>query len=192
MARREGALESRTKGRKNMSSKVTSKSTAKDRDSKAMLGIDKHLAGAASVTLNGTAYTPAELKSILKKDIDSANIVDAARAAWQKTVKDEREIRSETSVLLHALKGYLVATHGEGAVDLLADFGFTPPKPRKVTVKVKATAADKTALTRALRHTMGKKQKAKVKATVPASAPAATASTAPALQAPAPVKPAQS
>jgi hypothetical protein len=176
----------------NMSPRVTNKSTAKDRDSKAMLGIDKHLAGVASVMLNGTAYTPAELKSILKKDIDSANIVDTARAAWRKTVKDERATRSQAAALLHALSGYLVATHGEGAVDLLADFGFTPPKSRKVTVKVKAAAADKTASTRTLRHTMGKKQKAKVKASVLAPAPASTASTATAPQAPAPVKPAQS
>jgi hypothetical protein len=162
---------------------IVKKSTAKDRDSKAMLGIDKHLAGVASVTLNGTAHTPAELKSILKRDIDSANAVDTARAAWQKTVKDERGTRNQASALLRALRGYLVATHGEGAVDLLADFGFSPPKPRKVTVRVKAAAADKTVATRSARHTMGHKQKKNVKGTVttivapsaPATAPAPVA-----------------
>jgi hypothetical protein len=162
--------------------------TAKDRASKAILGIDKHLAGVASMTLDGVAYTPAELKSLLQGDIDSANATDTAKAAWQKAAQIGRAKHGNVMPLLLALRTYLVLNHGADAVDLLADFGFKPPKPRKVAVKVKAAAADKTAATRAARHTMGSQQKKAVKGAVPAAttppataaAPVTTAATTPA------------
>jgi hypothetical protein len=148
-----------------MTMSIVNRPTAKDRDSKAMLGADKHLGGVTSIALNGVSLTPTELKALLQKDIDSANTVDTARATWQKTVKDARSTRSQTAALLRALRGYLIATHGVDAVDLLADFGFVPPKSKKADTKTKAAAVDKTIATRSARHTMGKKQRQQVKGT---------------------------
>ena len=53
-------------------------------------------------------------------------------------------------------------------------------------METKAAAADKSLATRAARHTMGPKQKAKIKGTVAVTAPATTpAATAPAAASPA-------
>jgi hypothetical protein len=154
-----------------------------------MAGVAKHFANVPTVNLRGTAWKPADIDATLKAAIDSANAVDPAKASWQIAVKNGSAAKAKALALLAALKAYLIATHGSGAVDLLADFGFVPPKPGKVAAKTKAAAVDKTAATRALRHTMGKKQKKQVKATTaaPSPQPATTASTQPA---PAGTKPA--
>jgi hypothetical protein len=134
--------------------------TAKDRASKAILGINKHLASVASVTLGGVAYKPADLTTQLQAFITSANAVDSARATWLKMVQDGLASKTQTIGLLRALKSYLLVNYGSEAVDLLGDFGFSPPKPTgTVPVKVKAAAVDKTLATRAARHTMGAVQR---------------------------------
>jgi hypothetical protein len=168
---------------------IEKKADSKDRNRKAISGVDEHLASTASLMLNGVAFTPATLKAVLQKGIDAANAADLARAAWQKTVADGRAAQAEASSVLRALRGYLVAVHGGGAVDLLADFGFKPPKSTKVPVQTKAEAVAKTAATRAARHTMGPKQKKNVKGTTSpaaASTPSALAPVSPAPSASAP------
>jgi hypothetical protein len=165
-----------------------SKPSVKDREQKAIFGIDKHFGSATSVTMNGSAHTAAEMKSLLQSHIDSVGTADTAKATWQKAVKDERAARAQALALLRVLKAYLLGTYGPAAVDLLADFGVSAPKPRKVAVKTKATAVDKTLATRAARHTMGAKQKKQVKGTVTPPTHATTVAQ-PAPQAPAGGKP---
>jgi hypothetical protein len=73
-----------------------------------------------------------------------------------------------------------------GSIDTLADFALKARKPRTpLTPEQKAAAVAKAEATRAARHTMGPKQKAAIKGTVPATAPA----TQPAAPAPAPATP---
>jgi hypothetical protein len=170
-----------------MSSTTVTKTTAKDSASTAIFGVDKRLAGIISISLNGVSYTPVQIKSILQADVDATNAIDAAKAAWSKAVTDGRASRAEATAMLRALRAYLIATSGAGAVGLLADFGFLPPKSAKVAVKTKAAAVDKTLATRAARHTMGKNQKKEVKgAPAAAATPASPAPVAPASAAPAP------
>jgi hypothetical protein len=55
---------------------------------------------------------------------------------------------------------------------MLADFGITPPKARTpLSADQKAAAVAKRKATRAIRHTLGPKQKKNIKGTVPATAP---------------------
>jgi hypothetical protein len=143
------------------------KSMAKDRDTQAIFGIDKHLSAVSSLTLDGTAYTPAELKSLLQSDVDSADAATRAKAAWQLAVAGSRTLRARVRKILSALKSYLISVNGRDAVALLADFGFTPPKQGKAGVKTKAAAVDKTLATRQARHTMGTRQRGRVKGNVP-------------------------
>jgi hypothetical protein len=150
------------------------KSAIKDRALRAIQGVDKRFANVASVTLRNGAYTPAEMKTLLKSAVDLANAADGAKAAWLAVVKQGIAARKAALALLRALQSYLVATSGGDEVAVLADFGMTPPKPRKVTVKAKAVAIEKSATTRALRRTMGSKQKKSVKAGAATPAPATT------------------
>jgi hypothetical protein len=64
---------------------------------------------------------------------------------------------------------------------MLAKFGLTPRQRPVTTPEVKVAAAVKAAATRAARHTMGPKEKAKIKGTVAPTAPATPSPTAPAL-----------
>jgi hypothetical protein len=170
-----------------MPSTTVSKLAAKDSASTAILGVDKRLASIISISLGGVTYTPVQIKTILQADVDATNAIDATKAAWSKAVTDGRATRAEAKVLLRNLRAYLIATSGAGAVGLLADFGFLPPKSTKVTVKTKAAAVDKTLATRAARHTMGKNQKKEVKgAPAAAAAPASPAPVTPASAAPTP------
>jgi hypothetical protein len=164
------------------------KPTLQARCTKAIAGVAKHFANVPTVgPLKGVAWKPVDIDATLQAAIDAANTADIAKAAWQKTVKDGSAAKTKALALLAALKAYLAAISPSDAVDLLADFGFSPPKPRKVPVKTKAAAAQKVVATRGLRHTMGKKQRKQVKATSPQ--PATPVSTQPASPAPAGVKP---
>ena len=164
------------------------KPTMQARCSKAIAGVAKHIANATTVgPLRGIAWKSADIDATLQAAIDAANTADIAKATWQKTVKTGSAAKVKALTLLAALKAYLAATNPSDAVDLLADFGFSLPKPRKVPVKTKAAAAQKLVATRVLRHTMGKKQRKQVKGTNPQ--PATPVSTQPASPAPAGVRP---
>jgi hypothetical protein len=140
------------------------KPTAKDLDAKAIQGTDKHLSSGTSLTLVGSAFTPASLKAVFQADIDAVNAADAARAHWRQEVAVQRTTRTNTRAVRKALKSYLLGTFGPAAVGVLGDFGFTPPKaPGKKTVAAKSQGLVKAAATRAARHTMGTRQKKAVK-----------------------------
>jgi hypothetical protein len=68
------------------------------------------------------------------------------------------------------LTTYILGSYGASALQMLQDFGFTPPKPRggRKTASSKAQAVVQAKATRVARHTMGKRQKSKIKGSVPA------------------------
>jgi hypothetical protein len=157
------------------------KPTNKDLDTKAMSGVDKYLASVTQVTIAGTTHTPASLKAALQADIDTTNAADAARTRWRESVQTAKAARTTAARVRSTLKAYLIGLHGADAVGILEDFGFSPPKsPGRKSAKAKALAVDKSAATRAVRHTMGKNQKKALKGTVtpppatPTSGPAKT------------------
>jgi hypothetical protein len=152
----------------------TNKPTNKDLDTKAMNGVDKHLASLTSIMIGGTAYTGPALKAVFQADIDAINAADTARTQWKDLLVTAKAARTTAVRARQALKTYLIGLYGPSAVGILEDFGISPPKsPGRKTAKAKALAVDKSAATRAARHTMGKNQKMSVKGTVtPVSPPA--------------------
>ncbi len=152
----------------------TNKPTTKDLNTKAISGVDKHLASLTSVMIGGTAYTAPALKAVLQADIDATNAADAARTQWNDLLVTAKAARVTGARVRKAIKTYLVGLYGPNAVGILEDFGFTPPKSTaNKTAQSKAVAVEKSAATRAARHTMGKNQKKSVKGTVtPVSPPA--------------------
>ncbi len=158
----------------------TNKPTTKDLNTKAISGVDKHLASLTSVMIGGTAYTGPTLKAVLQADIDATNAADAARNQWQDLLVPAKSARVMAARARKAIKSYLVGLYGPDAVGMLADFGFTPPKSTaNKTAKVKADAVVKAAATRVARHTMGKNQKKSVKGTVTAAPSPAPAGSTP-------------
>jgi hypothetical protein len=155
-----------------------SKMSRQDRLRKAMAGMQKHFQPTTTFTLAGATYTVSQLTQLFQKDIDTADAADQAKAAWTKSVKQQRDQYAQTDPVHRVFKGAVVAQLGdtENAADALADFGYKPRKPRSKNVASKALAADKVRATRKARGTMGSKEKLAITGTVtPTSASSAPA-----------------
>jgi hypothetical protein len=135
-------------------------------------GLTKHASTLPSLTFVGESHPTAAIIAVLQTRIASANAVSPAKATWQSTVQADRDERAKTTAYVSGLRQALQLAFA-GSVDALADFGLKRRKqtaPR--TPEQKAAAVAKAKATRAARHTMGSKQKAKVKGAVPQTAPA--------------------
>jgi hypothetical protein len=163
--RLERAMKERSGIRKNKSTEVAD-------DSLLVAGIQKHLAG-ASVILNGTTYTGAELVKALQSRIDAVNTTLATQATWRAAVKAESTQLLQSLSLVNALRKAIYTMFSD--IAMLADFGLTPHKTPELTPAERIAATAKAKATRAARHTMGSQQKKAVKGTV--TPPVTTSST---------------
>ena len=147
-------------------------------------GINKHSAAMPTVIVSGAAVPLKDITDTLQARIQAARNVAPAKATWLVAVQADRDQRANSKTLIKVLEQALVL-HFNGQVETLADFGLTGRKPTVVSPETRVAAAAKAKATRAARHTMGKKQKAKIKGTVPAAAPEVPPTATP----PAPVAP---
>jgi hypothetical protein len=155
--------------------KPTNKSIRSNRNRQAIAGVRKHYASTASMVLDGISYAPADIEKALQGSIDAADATTAATAVFHKTVDAERTANATADTVYAGLKAF-VTTQFKAAPDALADFGFTLPSRQIPDAATLATAVEKRKATRTARHTMGKRQKAKVTgATATATTPSAPA-----------------
>jgi hypothetical protein len=158
---------------------------------KLIVGLKKHDGTLTSLVIDGKPYQTADVIAVVQARVDAAQAVVDSRATWQANVLADKAERAKARTFMSGLVQALRVAFGN-SVDVLADFGLAPHKPRAVrTPEEKAKATAKAKATRIARHTMGPKQKLAVKGAVPQAAPAtpatATAPTAPAgASAPAP------
>jgi hypothetical protein len=145
-------------------------------------GVDKYFASITSLLIAGADITPAELKAIFQDDIDQTNALDAVEAQAKQQRAKQKAARKKATGTRQNLRTYLLGSYGTAALQMLQDFGFTAPKPRggRKTASTKAQAVVQAKATRVARHTMGKRQKAKIRGNAPAQpvvtpAPAVTA-----------------
>jgi hypothetical protein len=133
-------------------------------------GIQKNFSTMPSIDLGGTSFTPASLSALLQKGIDAITKSADSRAQWLADVHRERDTLAAIAPVVRLVRSFVVAKFGEteASAPKLEEFGFTPRKVKTKTVKTKAAAAEQAVVTRQVRHTMGKRQKAKVKGTVAA------------------------
>jgi hypothetical protein len=139
-------------------------------DQKLIDGMGKHGAAITAILIGGVSQTPAQMIAALQERIDDANAVLASKATWQSAVAKDKAGSARSQPYVARLRQALLAAFA-GQVDVLADFGLTGRKTRVVTPEEKMTAAAKARATRAARHTMGKKQKAAIKGTLPPATP---------------------
>jgi hypothetical protein len=137
--------------------------------------------------IEGKTLTPAEAIAIVQARIDASHLSLTTKASAKAAVLAERTERAATKKFVSALRQVIRSMFP--SADDLADFGLTLPKPRKANPQKKVTAAAKAKATRTLRHTMGKKQKAAIKATGPLPAGTAANPAAPGNAPEAPVAP---
>jgi hypothetical protein len=151
-------------------------------------GLKKHEQSLAPFVIAGKSYTAAQVIAAVQSRIDASQAVTPAKAAWQAAVKADRDARTGGQALLAGVRQTLLTVYA-GSVDTLADFGLVGRKPRAISPETQVAAAQKAKATRAARHTMGKKQKAAIHGTVPATVPSGGGAQAP-VPAPSPVTPA--
>jgi hypothetical protein len=121
-------------------------------------GADKHLAGAAPLTLAGSSYTQAQITAKLQSLVDLRNDVDVAKASTRAKLAVEQTSMPPLRTLMSAFVTYVKAAYGTSP-DVLADFGIHPKARTPLTVEEKAAAVAKREATRAARHTMGTQQR---------------------------------
>ena len=159
-----------------MSKSKVSKTTRADKIRKVKAGLQKYYAS-TSLVLAGTTYTPPALQAFLQADVDANDASTVAHATWLSTVKAAQAADAAALPVLdaieHVVKGQYAASANGSTV--MADFGYQKPGRKVLTAAEKSAAAAKARATRAARHTMGARQKAKVTGTTPA-APAEGAS----------------
>ena len=117
--------------------------------------------------INSVAHTPADIITMLQERVASLKAVEAARAVLATQVASSRLKLASTKAIVAGVQHELQTMYGNDS-GMLADFGLKPRKPTgRKTVDTLVTAAEKAKATRKARHTLGKKQKAKIKGKPP-------------------------
>jgi hypothetical protein len=126
-------------------------------------GIDKHLEKGGLV-IDGQRFSRADLVKELQALVATTEKVVTARAQWQMAVADEHAEIRETSTFVTGLRQTLLIMFASSN-DVLADFGLARRARRELTPVEKVQRSAKAQATRAARHTMGKREKEKIKST---------------------------
>jgi hypothetical protein len=166
---------------------VVNRSAQQSADQKLIDGLNKHKAVITALPIEGKTLTPAETIALVQARIDASSLSLTTKASAKAAVLAERAERASTKKFVSSLRQVIRSMFT--SADDLADFGLTLPKPRKANPQKKVSAAVKAKATRVLRHTMGKKQKAAIKATGPLPAGTAASPAAPGNPPAAPVAP---
>jgi hypothetical protein len=135
-------------------------------------GILANFDSGSPLSIGGGSYTIADLVARLQERIGAAEKTKASKNQWHTDVQSERQVDAALRPLLRKVQKFVEGRYGEDSAKL-AEFGFTPRKPRKVSAKTKANAAVKAGATRKARNTVGKKQRLAITAP-PAASPQPT------------------
>jgi hypothetical protein len=151
-----------------MTTSFVTKAARQNRLRLILSGIQKHFSGVTNITLGGTTVALADLTKQIQADIDASDTSVKAKAQLTVDVQAERASHTALDPDLRLFKFFVIAQFGDtaDASTTLADFGYAPRKTATPSLAVKTQAAEKTAATRAARHTTGPKAKAKVKGTI--------------------------
>jgi hypothetical protein len=152
------------------------KPTRSDRNRTMIAGMQKHLSGTPTITLDGKPFTLAAAIKPLQDEIDAAGQTLVAEGTYHDAVAAEQATVTVGEPVYRALKAFVLNLY-KGQADVLGDFGVTVVARQVPTAATKAAAAAKAKATRTARGTGGKRQKAAIKGTVVA-APATTPTTA--------------
>jgi hypothetical protein len=124
-------------------------------------GIKKLLGGMATITVASVKYTPAQLAQFFQDELDTITEVEAAEARRKTARLRERRTWKDHRTTHRAFESFVRGAFT--SAKQLAEFSLKPDKKPKKTVEVKAKAAEKAKATREARHTMGSRQKKKVR-----------------------------
>jgi hypothetical protein len=124
--------------------------------------------------------TASQTVALVQSHLDATARVANLRAQLKAAIQTEDALRVTVKSAVICIRSGVAAAFGEQSTQY-ASLGFEPRKPAEKSAKTKAEAVEKALATRAARHTMGKRQRAKIIGQLPveptqsAGAPAAAA-----------------
>jgi hypothetical protein len=131
-------------------------------DQRIQSGIDKHLEGKSLFIDNEDMGKPA-LSAVMKRRIDATQKTAMAKAAYEQALAEERAVVEETAPVVRGIRDSIHVMF-RSSLEVLADFGFAPRRPpRPRTLDEKLAIAAKALATREARHTLGPRQRAKIR-----------------------------
>jgi hypothetical protein len=116
-----------------------------------------------SILVESVAYTPTQVIAIYQADLDAMAAVTAAELALADARAKAKAPAAARMQFDHGFKRAIEGAYGNSPVTM-GDFGIVVATPKAPSTAVKAAAVAKAQVTRELRHTMGKKQKADITA----------------------------
>jgi hypothetical protein len=126
-------------------------------------GVKKHIAKADHLVIDGEKFGAAEISSLLQGRIDTAVTVTAAHAAWRAAALEGQKSEVTTRKTVSAIRQTLLIMFASKP-DVLKDFGLSPRRATRALTAVETVQkTEKAKATRKARHTLGPRQKAKVK-----------------------------
>lgn len=132
-------------------------------------GMQKHLAG-QTVLVGGQRVAASAIQAALQAQIDALSASTAAKVAWLHAVRQQRaQLASVVNPYLDAVRHYAAAMFGTDTPEY-QDFGFQPPKKAAKSTLTKVKAVLQSAATRVARHTMGPKQRLRIRGVVSSEA----------------------
>jgi hypothetical protein len=135
-------------------------------------GIDTMFTPTQKLTIAGQTLTAAQASAQIDAFLQAIDDTTHAKLAYQTQLAAQQTSNAAARVFLVQMDAVLTSFYGKTGAPR-ASFGALPQPRAKPTVEVVAAAVEKRIATRKARHTMGKRQKAKVVAPVPVVAAAA-------------------
>jgi len=126
-------------------------------------GIRKHWMNTGPMKVAGVDHTPSEVVASLQSLIDQHDRTKRAYAVWRDEVRRERLLEQKVAVFVRSVERRVLAHFDIEDVKGLADFGMKYNKRGPKTVASKEQMVDKARATRAERHTMGSRQRKRIK-----------------------------
>jgi hypothetical protein len=128
-----------------------------------MQGVRKRWSASGPRLIANKTYSPAQIVDRLQSMLDSIEQTSSAYAAWRGQVARQRVQERQLREFLRMLESIIRIENGHSP-SALADFGLEPSKKTgPSTPEAKAEMVKKAKATRTARHTMGKRQKLKIK-----------------------------
>jgi len=143
-----------------MSGKTTTKAKNLARDQNLITGFQKRWPN-AQVLVDGVMYTETSAVAFIQNRVTVATTVVTTRAEYQAAVKAADAEEAATAGTVSGFVEAIYVAYGDNPA-ALADFGLPIRKKGVMTPAERIEASEKGKATRAARHTMGPKQKAKI------------------------------
>ena len=132
--------------------------------------LKKYVTPKTEIPIDGTPYKLAEVIDVFQSSLDARAEIMAKRSELKASLSKRKEIEDTRRSVDVGLRAWVASKFGANSKEA-HEFGYPPRKATKKDVATKFHAVEQSIATREARHTMGKKEKEKVKGTVAQAAP---------------------